>query len=62
VSGLVHCVGLVWLYLRDHKVHEGPEGIVLYPIRGKLSNCEWGLKILFYIQEEETYGKERHMI
>jgi hypothetical protein len=43
-------------------VQKGPEGIVSYPIRGNLSNCERGLRVLCYIQQGETYGKVRHTI
>jgi hypothetical protein len=34
-------------------VQEGPEGIMLYPIRGNLSNCERGMRVLCYIQQAE---------
>jgi hypothetical protein len=36
VSCIVGCVVLVWRYLQGHKVQEGHEGIVLYPIRENL--------------------------
>jgi hypothetical protein len=36
VSCLVKDARLIWLYLRDHKVQEGSEGILLYPIRRNL--------------------------
>jgi hypothetical protein len=62
VSCLVGCAGPVWLYLQGRKVQEGPEGIVLYPIRGNLSNCERGLRVLCYIQQGETYGKARDTV
>jgi hypothetical protein len=40
----------------------GPEGILLYPIGGKLSNCERGLRVFCCTQQGETYDKARHMI
>jgi hypothetical protein len=43
-------------------MQEVPEGIMLYPIRGKISNCERGMRVLCYIQQGETYDKTRHMI
>jgi hypothetical protein len=62
VSCLVGCARLVWLYLRGRKVQEEHEGIVLYPIRENLGNCERGLRVLCYTQQGETYGKARHTI
>jgi hypothetical protein len=62
VSCLVGCAVLVWWYLQGCKVKEGPEDIVWYPIRGNLRNCEWGLRVLYYIQQGETYSKIRHTI
>jgi hypothetical protein len=52
-------VGLVWLYLQDHKVQEGPEGILLYPIGGSLINYERGLRVFCCTQQGKTYGKAR---
>jgi hypothetical protein len=50
MSCLVGCAGLVWRYLRGRKVQEGAEGIVLYTIKGNLSNCERGMRVLCYIE------------
>jgi hypothetical protein len=43
-------------------VQEGPEGVLLYPIGGNLSNYERGLRVFCCTQQGETYGKARHMI
>jgi hypothetical protein len=48
------------LYLWDRKVQEGPEGILLYPIGGNLSNYKRGLRVFCCTQQGETYGKVRH--
>jgi hypothetical protein len=62
VSYLIGWAGLVLRYLPGRKVQEGLESIVLYPIRGNLSNCERGLRVLCHTQQGETYGKARHTI
>jgi hypothetical protein len=54
LSCLVRYKVLVWRYLQDHKVQEGSEGIVWYPIRENLSNYERGLRVLCDIQQGET--------
>jgi hypothetical protein len=41
---------------------EGAEGILLYPIRGNLSNCERGLRVFYHTQQGEIYDKARHTI
>jgi hypothetical protein len=60
--GMACWAGLVWLYLRDRKVQEGLEGILLYPIEGNLSNYERGLRVFYYTQQGETYDKAWHTI
>jgi hypothetical protein len=40
----------------------GPEGILLYPIRGNLSNNERGLRVFCCTKQGEIYGKTRHAI
>jgi hypothetical protein len=42
-------------------VQEGPEGILLYPKEGKLSNCERGMRVFRYTKQGETSDKARHM-
>jgi hypothetical protein len=43
-------------------VQEGPEGTLLYPIGGNLSNCDRGLRVFYCTQQGETYDKARRMI
>jgi hypothetical protein len=37
--------GTDMVYLQGRKVQKGPEGILSYPIRVNLSNCERGLRV-----------------
>jgi hypothetical protein len=62
VSCLVGWARLVWLYLQGRKVQEAPEGILLYPIWGNLSNYKRDLRVFYCTQKWETYGKVRHTI
>jgi hypothetical protein len=57
-----HVPPSVWYGADYRKVQEGPEGILLYPIRKNLSNCERGLRVFYCTQKRETYVKVRHKI
>jgi hypothetical protein len=59
VSLLCWMSGTGTAILQGRKVQEGLEGILLYLIRGNLSNCERGMRVFCCTQQGETYGRSK---